>query len=121
MTDRGKEFIRFEFTRLLKDWYQPPEGLAPAEVQLHEGDACLVIGKVLEEFAVMQAKYKLQPSHMPQLGNVNSLQLVPGFDPGHTMGTGEQEPHNYLKAFPLAFQHLSATPYTLYYLKFTGP
>ncbi|KAJ9082225.1 hypothetical protein DSO57_1006334 [Entomophthora muscae] len=41
----------------------------------------------------MQAKYKLQPSHTPQLGNKNSFQPVPSFNPGHTMGTGEQEPH----------------------------
>ncbi|KAJ9051960.1 hypothetical protein DSO57_1038911 [Entomophthora muscae] len=93
MTDRGREFVGFEPTRLLKDWYQPPEGLAPAEVQVHRGDAYLVIGKVLEEFALIQGKYKLQLSHMPQLGSDNPFQPVPGFDPGHTMGTNEQEPH----------------------------
>ncbi|KAJ9081363.1 hypothetical protein DSO57_1015443, partial [Entomophthora muscae] len=32
--------------------------------------------------------------HMPLLGNGNSFQLVPGFDPGHTMGTCDQEPHS---------------------------
>ncbi|KAJ9083926.1 hypothetical protein DSO57_1029562, partial [Entomophthora muscae] len=68
-------------------------GLAPAEVQVHGGDARLVIGKVLEEFAVMQAKYKLLINHSPLLGNENSSKPVPGYDPGHTLGTGDQEPH----------------------------
>ncbi|KAJ9066441.1 hypothetical protein DSO57_1009426 [Entomophthora muscae] len=48
MTDRGREFIKNEFTRLLKDWYRPKEDLAPVEGQVHGGDALLVIGKVLE-------------------------------------------------------------------------
>ncbi|KAJ9084344.1 hypothetical protein DSO57_1025538 [Entomophthora muscae] len=72
---------RFVFTQFWKGWYQATEGLAPTEVQVHGRDTCLVIGKVLEEFAVMQAKYKLQPSHMPQLVNHNPSQVVPGFDP----------------------------------------
>ncbi|KAJ9071738.1 hypothetical protein DSO57_1033993 [Entomophthora muscae] len=94
MTDRGREFIRAEFTRLLQDWYQPTEGLAPAEVQVYGGDARLVIGKVLKEFALIQAKYKLLINHSPLLGNDNSSKPVPGYDPGHTLGTGDQEPHN---------------------------
>ncbi|KAJ9060073.1 hypothetical protein DSO57_1034764 [Entomophthora muscae] len=86
MTDRRKEFIGNEFTRLLKDWYRPTEGLAPTEVQAHGGDARLVIGKGLEEFVVMQAKYKqLQASHLPLLENDNSFQLVSGYDPGHNL------------------------------------
>ncbi|KAJ9086259.1 hypothetical protein DSO57_1006143 [Entomophthora muscae] len=93
MTDRGREFIGNEFTRFLKDWYRLTEGLAPAKVQVRGGDTHLVIGKVLEEFAVMQAKYKLLASHLLLLGNVNSSKLVPGYDPGHTLGTGGQEPH----------------------------
>ncbi|KAJ9080986.1 hypothetical protein DSO57_1019214 [Entomophthora muscae] len=94
MTDRGREFIGNEFTRLLQEWYRPTEELAPAEVQVHDGDACLVIGKVLEEFAVMQAKYKLLIKPLPLLGNDNSSKPVPGYNPGHTLGTGDQEPHN---------------------------
>ncbi|KAJ9085673.1 hypothetical protein DSO57_1011822 [Entomophthora muscae] len=93
MTDRGREFIGAEFTRLLQDWYCPTEGLAPAEVQVYGEDACLVIGKVLEEFALMQAKYKLLTNHSPLLGDDNSSKPVPGYDPGHTLGTGGQEPH----------------------------
>ncbi|KAJ9088968.1 hypothetical protein DSO57_1017748 [Entomophthora muscae] len=93
MTDRGREFIGNEFTRLLKDWYRTTERLAPAKVQVQGGDVCLVIGKVLEEFALMQAKYKLLACHLPLLVNDNSSKPVPGYDPGHTMGTGEQEPH----------------------------
>ncbi|KAJ9048547.1 hypothetical protein DSO57_1034007, partial [Entomophthora muscae] len=93
MADRGSEFIGKQFTRLLKDWYRPTEGLAPAEVQVHGGDAHLVIRKVLEEFAVMQVKYKLLASQHPPLGNDNSSKLVHGYDPGHTLGTGNQEPH----------------------------
>ncbi|KAJ9079699.1 hypothetical protein DSO57_1032749 [Entomophthora muscae] len=85
MTDRGREFIR--------DWYWPTEGLAPAEVQVYGGDAFLVIGKVLEEFALMQAKYKFLTNHSPLLENDNSSKPVPGYDPGHTLGTGDQEPH----------------------------
>ncbi|KAJ9086134.1 hypothetical protein DSO57_1007249 [Entomophthora muscae] len=85
MTDRGRE--------LLQDWYRPKEGLAPAEVQVYGGYVCLVIGKVLEEFALMQAKYKLLANHSSLLGNDNSSKPVPGYDPGHTLGSGEQEPH----------------------------
>ncbi|KAJ9076861.1 hypothetical protein DSO57_1022180 [Entomophthora muscae] len=94
MTNRGSEFIGGEFARLLQDWYWPTEGLAPAEVQVYGGDACLVIGKVLEEFALMKAKYKLLTNHSPLLENNNSSKLVPGYNPGHTLGTDDQEPHN---------------------------
>ncbi|KAJ9078131.1 hypothetical protein DSO57_1009829 [Entomophthora muscae] len=94
ITNRGREFIREEFERLLQDWYWPKEGLAPAEVQVYSGDACLVIWKVLEEFALMQAKYKLLTNPSPLLENNDSSKLVPGYDPGHTMGTSDQEPHN---------------------------
>ncbi|KAJ9081128.1 hypothetical protein DSO57_1017990 [Entomophthora muscae] len=94
MTDRGREFIGGDFARLLQDWYQPAEGLAPAEVQVYGGDTQLVIGKVLKEFALMQAKYKLLINHSPLLENDDSSKLVPGYDPGHTLGTGDQEPHN---------------------------
>ncbi|KAJ9084563.1 hypothetical protein DSO57_1023229 [Entomophthora muscae] len=93
MTNRGREFIREEFARLLQDWYWPTEGLAPAEVQVYNGDACLVIGKVLEEFALMQAKYKLLTNPSLLLENDDSSKPVPGYNPGHTMGTGVQEPH----------------------------
>ncbi|KAJ9090599.1 hypothetical protein DSO57_1000451 [Entomophthora muscae] len=96
MTNRGREFIGGEFARLLQGWYWPTEGLAPAEVQVYSGDACLVIGKVLEEFALMQAKYKLLINHSPLLENDNSSKLVPGYNPGHTLGIGDQEPHNTL-------------------------
>ena len=117
MTERGREYIRNEFTRLLQEWYRPTEGLAPAEVQVHGGDAHLVIGKVLEEFAIMQYKYqRLQASHQLLLGNDNSFQLVPGCDPGHTLGTGAQEPHTFphlnlqftLSDWPLLFKSLIA-------------
>ncbi|KAJ9071179.1 hypothetical protein DSO57_1000182 [Entomophthora muscae] len=42
----------------------------------------------------MQAKYKLLTNHSPLLGNDNSSKPVPGYDPGHTLGTGDQEPHS---------------------------
>ncbi|KAJ9051867.1 hypothetical protein DSO57_1000527 [Entomophthora muscae] len=93
MTNRGREFIGGEFAKLLQDWYRPTEGLAPAEVQVYDGYTCLVIGKVLEEFALMQAKYKLLINHSPLLENDGSSKLVPGYDPGHALGTGDQEPH----------------------------
>ncbi|KAJ9076905.1 hypothetical protein DSO57_1021879 [Entomophthora muscae] len=94
MTDRGREFIGNEFTRLLKDWYRLTEGLSPAEVQVYGEDVRLVIGKVLEELALIQSMYTLIASHLPLLGNDNSSKPVPGFDPGHIMGTGEQESHS---------------------------
>ncbi|KAJ9052598.1 hypothetical protein DSO57_1032614 [Entomophthora muscae] len=101
MTDRGREFIGNGFTRLLKDWYRPTEGLAPAEVQVHSGDAHLVIRKVLEEFAVIQAKYKLLENHSPLLVNDNSSKPVPGYDPGHNLENGNQEPQRTgLKGIP---------------------
>ncbi|KAJ9066861.1 hypothetical protein DSO57_1005524 [Entomophthora muscae] len=78
--DRGREFIGGEFARLLQDWYWPTEGLAPAEVQVYGGDACLVIGKLLT-------------NHSPLLENDDSSKPVPGYNPGHTLGTGDQEPH----------------------------
>ncbi|KAJ9067126.1 hypothetical protein DSO57_1003038 [Entomophthora muscae] len=102
MTDRGQEFIGNEFNRLLKYWYKPTEDLAPAEVQVHGGDARLVIRKVLEEFSLMQAQYKLLASQHLLLGNDNSSKLVPGYDPGHNLGTSDQEPHMYCA--PLLFQ-----------------
>ncbi|KAJ9056410.1 hypothetical protein DSO57_1033343 [Entomophthora muscae] len=118
MTDRGREFIGNEFTRLLNNWYQPTEELAPAEVQVHGRDARLVIGKVLEEFAVMQAKYKLLANHSLLLRNDNSSKPVPGYDSGHILGTDNQEPHSCLtlvdgttwpegdyKSFPMAYGH----------------
>ncbi|KAJ9056229.1 hypothetical protein DSO57_1035345 [Entomophthora muscae] len=89
MTDRGREFIGGEFTRILQDWYWPKEELASDEVQVYGGDACLVIGKVLEEFSLMQAKYKLLTNHSPLFGNNNSSKLAPGYDSGHTLGTGD--------------------------------
>ncbi|KAJ9058279.1 hypothetical protein DSO57_1013969 [Entomophthora muscae] len=95
MSNRGREFIREEFARLLQDWYQHTEELAPAEVQVYGGDACLVVGKVLEEFTLMQAKYKLLTNPSPLLENDNSSKPVPGYNPGHTMGTGDQEPHRH--------------------------
>ncbi|KAJ9085436.1 hypothetical protein DSO57_1014088 [Entomophthora muscae] len=94
MLNIGREFIREEFARLLQNWYQPTGGLAPAEVQVYDGDARLVIGKVLEEFALMQAKYKLLTNLSPLLENDDSSKPVPGYNPGHTMETGDQEPHN---------------------------
>ncbi|KAJ9088301.1 hypothetical protein DSO57_1024438 [Entomophthora muscae] len=103
MTDRGREFIGAEFTRLLQDWYWPTEGLAPAKVQVYGGDACLVVGKVLEEFALMQAKYKLLTNHSPLLGNGNSSKPVPGYDPGHPLGTGDQDPHRDLGGLGRSF------------------
>ncbi|KAJ9067762.1 hypothetical protein DSO57_1035937 [Entomophthora muscae] len=42
----------------------------------------------------MQARYKLLAGHLPLLENDNSSKPVPGYDPGHTLGTGDQEPHN---------------------------
>ncbi|KAJ9086759.1 hypothetical protein DSO57_1000385 [Entomophthora muscae] len=93
MTDRGREFKGREFARLLQDWYRPTEGLEPAEVHVYGGDTCLVVGKVLEEFALMQAKY-ISNHYSPLLENDNSSKLVPGYDPGHTLGTGDQEPHS---------------------------
>ncbi|KAJ9052914.1 hypothetical protein DSO57_1029373 [Entomophthora muscae] len=96
MTNRGREFIGEEFARLLQDCYWPTEGLAPAKVQVYGGGACLVIGKVLEEFSLMQAKYKLLANPSPLLENDNSSKPVPGYSPGHTMGTGDQEPHRTL-------------------------
>ncbi|KAJ9081443.1 hypothetical protein DSO57_1014527 [Entomophthora muscae] len=107
MTDRGREFIGAEFTRLLKYWYWPTEGLAPTEVQVYGGDAHLLIGKVLEEFALMKAKYKLLTNHSPLLGNDNSSKLVPGYDQGHILGTGDQEPHNHSQLL------LAKSPYTI--------
>ncbi|KAJ9075875.1 hypothetical protein DSO57_1031537 [Entomophthora muscae] len=59
----------------------------------------------------MQAKYKkLQASHLLLLGNDNSFQLVPGYDPGHTMGTGEQEPHTF---FTMLYWREVTVPSTL--------
>ncbi|KAJ9053659.1 hypothetical protein DSO57_1022062 [Entomophthora muscae] len=93
MSNRGREFIGEEFARLLQDWYWSIEGLAPAELQVYGGDAFLVIGKVLEEFALMQAKYKLLINPSSLLENDSSSKPVPGYNPGHIMGTGDQEPH----------------------------
>ncbi|KAJ9076328.1 hypothetical protein DSO57_1027315 [Entomophthora muscae] len=112
MSNRGREFIGEEFARLLQDWYWPTGKLAPAEVQVYGGDACLVIGKVLEEFALMQAKYKLLTNPSPLLENDNSSKPVPGYNPGHTMGTGDQEPQNYpgVCSFSCVLKHSPVCP-----------
>ncbi|KAJ9060084.1 hypothetical protein DSO57_1034651 [Entomophthora muscae] len=41
----------------------------------------------------MQAKYKLLTNHSSLLENNNSSKPVPGYNPGHTLGTDDQEPH----------------------------
>ncbi|KAJ9076191.1 hypothetical protein DSO57_1028594 [Entomophthora muscae] len=41
----------------------------------------------------MQAKYKLLTNHSSLLENDNSSKPVPGYSPGHTLGTGDQKPH----------------------------
>ncbi|KAJ9072131.1 hypothetical protein DSO57_1030371 [Entomophthora muscae] len=68
--------------------------MAPSEVQVHGGDSHLVIGKVLEELSVMQDKYKLLAGHLLLLENDNSSKPAPGYDLGHTLETGDQEPHS---------------------------
>ncbi|KAJ9055341.1 hypothetical protein DSO57_1004858 [Entomophthora muscae] len=93
MTTLGKEFIGDEFRRLFKDFYQPKDGLAPAEVKVYEEDVHLVIGKVLKEFAAMQTRNNPQPKKLPHLENGNPLQLTPGFGPGHAMVTNELKNH----------------------------
>ncbi|KAJ9066751.1 hypothetical protein DSO57_1006362, partial [Entomophthora muscae] len=60
---------------------------------VYGGDACLVIEKVLEEFAAMQFKYKTLYKKLPHLENNNPIQLAPGFDPGHVMMSKELEQH----------------------------
>ncbi|KAJ9050187.1 hypothetical protein DSO57_1016688 [Entomophthora muscae] len=47
----------------------------------------------------MQAKYKLLTNHSPLLGNDNSSKPVPCYNPGHTLGTGNQELHSTLLLF----------------------
>ncbi|KAJ9074687.1 hypothetical protein DSO57_1004137 [Entomophthora muscae] len=101
--------------RLLKDWYRPTEGLAPAEVQVHGWDARLVMGKVLEEFALMQAQYKLLASQHPLLVNDGSSKPVPGYDPGHTLGTGDQEAETLLMPDFLTFFQNPDTERNWYY------
>ncbi|KAJ9055393.1 hypothetical protein DSO57_1004596 [Entomophthora muscae] len=46
---------------------------------------------MLEDFALMQDKYKLLANHSSLLGDDNYSKTVPGYDPGHTLGTGGQE------------------------------
>ncbi|KAJ9059502.1 hypothetical protein DSO57_1001574 [Entomophthora muscae] len=41
----------------------------------------------------MQANYKLLTNHSPLQENDDSSKPVPGYDPGRTLGTGDQEPH----------------------------
>ncbi|KAJ9062480.1 hypothetical protein DSO57_1010269 [Entomophthora muscae] len=96
----------------------PTERLVPAEVQVYGGDTCLVIGKVLEEFALMQAKYKILINHSPLLGNDNSSKPVPGYDPGHTLGTGDQEPHSLriLKLDDLIYERLTSFSFSMIFI-----
>ncbi|KAJ9048891.1 hypothetical protein DSO57_1030054 [Entomophthora muscae] len=46
--------------------------------------------------------------HFPLLENDNPFQLVPGYDPGHTLGTGGQEPHNGTKEAQKIFNCFAA-------------
>ncbi|KAJ9048356.1 hypothetical protein DSO57_1035816 [Entomophthora muscae] len=76
MTTRGKEFIGREFKRLFQNWYQPKNGLTPAEVMVYEGNAFVIIGKILEDFAVMQSKYFTLPKEAPHLENDNLIVTI---------------------------------------------
>ncbi|KAJ9050670.1 hypothetical protein DSO57_1012429 [Entomophthora muscae] len=91
MTTRGKEFIERKFKRLLQEWYQPKEGFIPPEAKFYGENACMVIKKVLEEFAAIHSKYKLLSKESPHLKNDTPTQLVPGFDPGHTLVTYQEQ------------------------------
>ncbi|KAJ9081630.1 hypothetical protein DSO57_1012513 [Entomophthora muscae] len=71
MTPRGKEFLEKEFKRLFQDWHQPNKETTPAEVMLYGGDSRMVIGKILEEFTILQAKYNLLAKESPHLENEN--------------------------------------------------
>ncbi|KAJ9075392.1 hypothetical protein DSO57_1036599 [Entomophthora muscae] len=48
----------------------------------------------------MQAQYKLLASQHHLLVNDDSSKPVLGYDPGHTLETGNQEPHTYLSQTP---------------------
>ncbi|KAJ9051487.1 hypothetical protein DSO57_1004224 [Entomophthora muscae] len=66
----------------------------------------------------MQAKYKLLTNHLPLLENDNSSKPVPGYDPGHTLGTGDQEPHTpQTDVTPFCFSEDQATPGKLVVLR----
>ncbi|KAJ9076731.1 hypothetical protein DSO57_1023376 [Entomophthora muscae] len=111
MTTRGKKFIGYEFKRLFKDWYQPKDGLAPAEVKVFRGGAHLVIGKILNEFAAMKTKYKPQTKKLPHLENENPFQLAPGFNPGNFMATNELEHHSLATPPATASSIITNLPY----------
>ncbi|KAJ9061376.1 hypothetical protein DSO57_1021309 [Entomophthora muscae] len=104
MTTRGMEFIGGEFKRLFKYWYQPNDGLHSADVKVYGGYACLIIGKVLEEFAAMLSKYKPSSKKLPHLENDNPIQSAPDFDQGNLIVTEELENHSYLIVYDNYFE-----------------
>ncbi|KAJ9055606.1 hypothetical protein DSO57_1002081 [Entomophthora muscae] len=64
----------------------------------------------------MQAKYKLLTNPSPLLENDDSSKPVPGYNPGHTMGTGDQEPHSCASPSPSPIEPLLVRPNMLFYL-----
>ena len=94
MTPRGKECLGNEFRRFFQDWYQPKEESTQAEVMVYEGDARMVIGKVLEEFAALQARFNTLAKGPDHLLNDNLSQPAPGIDPGHVLVSEEAEHHS---------------------------
>ncbi|KAJ9059665.1 hypothetical protein DSO57_1039085 [Entomophthora muscae] len=60
----------------------------------------MVIGKILEEFAVMQSQFNLLSKEVSHLKNDNLTQPTPGFNPGHVLLSEELEHHNPITAGP---------------------
>ncbi|KAJ9075327.1 hypothetical protein DSO57_1037176 [Entomophthora muscae] len=57
MTPRSNEFLENKLKIFFQDWYQPKERSTQAEVIIYGGDVRIIIGKVMEEFSILQEKY----------------------------------------------------------------
>ncbi|KAJ9066396.1 hypothetical protein DSO57_1009926 [Entomophthora muscae] len=66
----------------------------------------------------MQAKCKLIINPSPLLGNDDSSKVVPGYNPGHTLGTGVQKFHRSLEDFASSLYLEAQTPMSMSAVQF---
>ncbi|KAJ9051045.1 hypothetical protein DSO57_1008585 [Entomophthora muscae] len=83
-----------ENSELFQELYQPQSVPTHVDVMDHTPGAKVVVGKVLEKFACLQAYYNVLSTELVHLKDGAPTQLVTGFDPGHTLvASGEQVHH----------------------------
>ncbi|KAJ9076888.1 hypothetical protein DSO57_1021965 [Entomophthora muscae] len=106
MTLKGKDFLENEVKRL------PKEGSTPAEVMVYREDARIVIKKMFEDFAILQAKYNILSKESLHLKNDNPSQPAPDNGPGYVLVTNELE--RYTPCFHYPFVRKNTNQFGLF-------